>query len=67
MTAEKQQMLRTIEARARREAKYLAGEFARAASAEREDLLAALELERWLAEACLDCWATSGRGTRKPS
>ncbi len=67
MMTEKEQMLLAIEARARREAEYLAGEFARAASAEREDLLAALELERWLAEACLDCWPTNDCGFREPS
>ena len=38
-----------------REAAHLAGEFARAASEEREEILAALEFEQWLAQACLDC------------
>lgn len=36
------------------EAEFLAGEFARAASEEKEDILAALEYEKWLAETCLD-------------
>jgi hypothetical protein len=44
--------LRAIEARAMREAAYLAGEFGRAASAEKEEILAALEIERWLAQSC---------------
>ena len=41
----------------RREAAYLAGEFARAASEEKGAFLDALELEQWLAigcELCLD-------------
>ena len=52
MDAVKDQILRNIEAEARREAAHLAGEFARAASAEKEQLLAALEFERWLADSC---------------
>jgi hypothetical protein len=48
----KKRKLQEIEAKARREAAYLAGEFARAASAEKEEILAALELERWLAQSC---------------
>lgn len=47
--------LALIALNAEREARILAGQFARAASEEREDLLAALELERWLAESCWDC------------
>ena len=43
---------RDIKAKALREAKYLAGEFARAASVDREHILAALEFEQWLAEGC---------------
>lgn len=50
----KEQVLRLIEAKARREAEYLAGEFARAAAVDREELLAALEGEKWLAECCAD-------------
>ena len=48
----KQRILREIEAQARQEAEYLAGEFARSASEEREAILAALEFEQWLAEGC---------------
>ena len=47
-------MLRKARERARQEAQRLAGEFARAASEEKEDMLAALEFEQWLAEACGD-------------
>ncbi|MBN2560199.1 MAG: hypothetical protein JXQ75_04650 [Phycisphaerae bacterium] len=61
MTDCKVRVLAGIEARARREAEILAGEFARAASAEREEILAALEAERWLAEACWDCRPTADR------
>lgn len=45
-------MLSRIRARSLAEAEFLAGEFARAASEEREAILAALEYEQWLAEAC---------------
>jgi len=40
--------------RVQQQALVLAGEFARAASEEKEGILAALEFEKWLAEACLD-------------
>jgi len=46
------QILRGIRDRAWAEAKRLAGEFARAASEEKEAILAGLEVERWLAESC---------------
>ena len=52
MQTMKQHILRGIEARARQEAECLAGEFARAASEEKEAVLAALEFEQWLAESC---------------
>jgi hypothetical protein len=48
----KEQLLRRIEADAQREAEYLAGEFVRAASAEREAILAEFEYHRWLVECC---------------
>ncbi len=54
MESWKDQRIRTILANAEREAAYLAGEFARAASAEQEEILAALEYEKWLAESCRD-------------
>ncbi len=50
----KDQQIREIEARAMREAEQLAGEFVRAASEEKEAILAGLEHERWLAECCRD-------------
>ena len=52
MQTEKEHMLRLVEARALQEAEYLAGEFARAASEEREAILAALEFEQWLVCSC---------------
>ena len=58
MQTDKERIIRRIEAKALREAEHLAGEFARAASAEREEILAALELKRWLVEACADCRLT---------
>ena len=45
-------ILMRIRKRAVAEAEFLAGEFARAASGEREAILAGLEFEKWLAEAC---------------
>jgi len=48
----KDERIREIRVRAEREAAYLAGEFARAASEEREAILAALEEEKWLAQTC---------------
>ncbi len=53
----KDQRIREIEAGARYEAERLAGEFARAASEEREEILAAMEGEKWLAESCRDAIA----------
>ena len=61
MQTDKERIIRRIKAKALQEAWYLAGEFARAASSEREEILAALEVERWLAEACCDCRPTAER------
>ena len=47
--------LALIALKAEQEARVLAGEFLRAASEERESILAALEFEQWLAESCWDC------------
>ena len=52
MDSWKDDRIRDIQARAEREVARLAGEFARAASGEREAILAALEQERWLAQSC---------------
>ena len=41
----------------------LAGEFARAASEEKEALLAELEFEKWLVEACLDALPEGFQGS----
>ena len=48
----KDRMLMLIEAQARRRLGELAGELARSASGEREDILAGIEFERWLADSC---------------
>ncbi len=50
-------LLEKIRLKSEREARYLAGEFARAASEEKEKILAALELQQWLAAGCLECAA----------
>ena len=47
-------ILKRIQRQAQAEAEVLAGEFARAASEEKEAILAELEFEKWLAEACVD-------------
>ena len=52
MQHEKDRMLAELEARSRREAEYLAGEFLRAAAEEKEAILAGLEYEKSLAESC---------------
>ena len=54
--------LAMIERRSRREAEYLAGEFARAASADRERILAALEYESWMADSCAEALAVGYGG-----
>ena len=51
----KDEMLEVILRRAEREAALLANEFVRAASEEREAILAALEMEQWVAESCREC------------
>ena len=47
-------MLEVIRKRAEQEAVSLAGEFAHAASKDREAILAAMQYEKWLAECCAD-------------
>ena len=47
--------LEIIQRKAEQEAAFLAGEFARAASEEKEEILATMEFERWLAESCQAC------------
>jgi len=55
MSELKDQRIRLIQYKAEQDAAELAGEFARAASEEREEILAALEFEKWLAETCAVC------------
>ena len=55
MRWEKDAMLDAVRRKAEAEAAYLAGEFARAASEEKEAILAALQFEQWLARACWEC------------
>jgi uncharacterized membrane protein len=50
-------LLRRAGIRARRAVEDLSIEFARAASEEKETLLAAIEFERWMADACDTCLA----------
>jgi hypothetical protein len=46
--------------RAEREAARLAAEFVRCQPSDREAVLAALEFEQWMAEACRDCEPGAG-------
>ena len=55
MMSKKDILLERIRRKSEREAARLAGEFARAASEEKEEILAALEIEKWLAESCAEC------------
>lgn len=55
MESIKDQKLKIIKAKAERQARRLAGEFARAAGEEKEVLLAALQIEQWLAQSCAQC------------
>lgn len=51
----KESLLEAIRQRSEQEAAHLAGEFARAVSEEKEEILAALELEQWVTESCEIC------------
>lgn len=48
-------LIEAIRQRSERESACLATEFARAASQDKEAILAELELERWVAESCEVC------------
>ncbi len=48
-------LLDAIRRKSEREASRLASEFAWAASEEKEAILAALQLERWLTDSCREC------------
>ena len=55
MSELKDQIIALIQYKAEQDGAELAGEFARAASEEKEETLAALEFEKWLAETCALC------------
>jgi len=55
MSELKDQIIALIQYTAEQDAAELAGEFARAASQKKEEILAALEFEKWLAETCAVC------------
>ena len=57
-------LLAAVGRRAEREAARLAGEFARAASEDKEAILAALEFEQWFSQSCRFC--QNGRKVRLP-
>ena len=54
MGEDKDILIETLRLRSQQKLAHLAGEFARAASEDREAILAAMEFERWLAECCVD-------------
>jgi hypothetical protein len=51
----KEALLDEVRYRAEAEARRLSREFVRAASEDKEAILAALEFEKWLAEGCAAC------------
>ena len=51
----KDQMIRLIQYKAEQDTAELAGEFARAASEDREEILAEFEFKRWMSETCSVC------------
>ena len=55
MSELKDQLVALIQYKAEQDTADLAGEFARAASEDREEILAALEFKKWLAETCAVC------------
>jgi hypothetical protein len=61
----KEHALRVIEARARQNVGHLASRLVRAASDDKEPILAALEFERWLAERCREA-IDDVESTRRP-
>jgi len=55
MDPSKKLLLGVIEARSLREMQELSVALARSAAEEKEAILAGIEFERWLADACADC------------
>ncbi|MEK6677589.1 MAG: hypothetical protein AABZ47_18290 [Planctomycetota bacterium] len=54
MQNETSQRMLEIEGRSARNLQRLSGEWARAEGARREELFAAMEIERWVVESCRD-------------
>ena len=61
MQTGKEFLLREIEARARRRTAQLASQLLRAASSDKEEILAAFRFERWLADNCCEALDDYGR------
>ena len=55
MSKLKNQIIRLIEADSREKVAAFSTAFARAPSEEKETFLAAMEIERWLADICSEC------------
>ena len=55
MRSKKDTLIEGIRRKAEHEAGHLSGQFARAASEDKEAILAELELEQWVAESCEVC------------
>ena len=55
MTQEKQRLLQEIERNARRRMARLANSYLHVPPAQREEIQAGIDIERWLAQACREC------------
>ena len=55
MRSQKDILVEIIRRKSQRKVAHLAGEFARAASEEKEVILAELQFNRWMAECCQIC------------
>ncbi len=55
MRSQKYILVEIIRRKSQRKVAHLAGEFARAASEEKEVILAELQFNRWMAECCQIC------------
>ena len=56
MATVKDQIIRIIQINAGKKAAYFAGQYVRSKPEEKEAILAGLDFERWLEQACQDCW-----------
>ena len=55
MRSKKDILVEIIRRRSQRKVAHLAGELVRATSEDKEDILAEIQFNRWLADICQDC------------